>query len=74
MPSVDEPTMSRIDWNAAKLKLRDRISGDDFQIVELLAAGKSTPDIAKTIGINRTAVWRRVQKIKRELSRGSSNG
>ncbi len=68
MQVPDEPTMSRIDWSAAKVKLRDKISGNDFQIVELLAAGKSTPDIAKTLGTNRSAVWRRVQKIKQELS------
>lgn len=68
MPTPDEPTMSRIDWTAAKVKLRDKISRDDLQIVDLLAAGKSTPDIAKTLGTNRSAVWRRVQKIKQELS------
>jgi len=59
--------MSRIDWKNAKIKLRDKISADDYQIVELLAAGKSTPDIAKTLGTNRSAVWRRVQRIKLEI-------
>jgi DNA-binding NarL/FixJ family response regulator len=68
MDSPEEPTMSRIDWASAKAKLQNRISGDDFQIVELLAAGKSTPDIAKALGTNRSAIWRRVQKIKRELA------
>ena len=67
MHTPDEPTMSRIDWRAAKSKLQGRVSEDDFQIVELLADGKSTPDIAKALGTNRSAVWRRVQRIKREL-------
>jgi len=68
MQSPEQPTMSRIDWTAAKSKLRDKVSEDDFQIVELLATGKSTPDIARALGTNRSAVWRRVQKIKLELA------
>lgn len=63
-----QPTMSRIDWGAAKERLRGKISEDDQRVVDLLAAGKSTPDIAKALGTNRSAVWRRVQKIKEHLS------
>jgi len=55
------------DWRAVQAKLKGKISGDDSRIVELLAAGKSTPDIAKALGTNRSAIWRRVQKIKEQL-------
>lgn len=59
--------ITRTDWRAAQANLKGKISGDDFRIVEMLAAGKSTPDIAKALGTNRSAIWRRVQKIKEQL-------
>jgi DNA invertase Pin-like site-specific DNA recombinase len=56
-----------IDWRAAKERLKARLDPDDQRIVDLLALGKSTPDIAKLLGTNRSAVWRRIQKIKEYL-------
>jgi DNA-binding NarL/FixJ family response regulator len=55
-------------WSEAKAKLAGRISTDEQRIVDLLAAGKSTPDIARALGTNRSAIWRRVQKIRQLLS------
>jgi len=59
--------MSRIDWPSAQAKLKGKISGEDQRIVDLLVQGRSTPDIAKSLGTNRSAVWRRVQRIKQQL-------
>lgn len=67
MPEQLSLTMSRIDWGNARESLRGKIAADDERIVELLSLGKSTPDIAKEIGTNRSAVWRRVQRIKQLL-------
>lgn len=65
--STSSSPITRVDWRSAQAKLKSKISADDQRIVELLAAGKSTPDIAKAIGTNRSAVWRRIQKIKEHL-------
>jgi biotin operon repressor len=35
--------------------------------MKLLAEGSSTPKIAKTLGTNRSAIWRRVQLLKQRL-------
>lgn len=62
----DQP-ISRINWQEARAALKDKLSTDDQLLVDLLVAGKSTPAIAKELGTNRSAVWRRVQKIKQQL-------
>ena len=67
MQEAQQPTMSRIDWRVAQAKLKDKISGEDERIVEFLVQGKSTPDIAKSLGTNRSAVWRKIQRIKLQL-------
>lgn len=59
--------MRQIDWGAAQVQLQGKVTANDEKIVELLAAGRSTPEIAKTLGTNRSAIWRRVQKIKMQL-------
>jgi DNA-binding CsgD family transcriptional regulator len=56
--------MARIDWQAVRSELKGKLSDVDERIVDLLAAHKSTPDIAKTLGTNRSAVWWRIQRIK----------
>lgn len=68
MQTPREMAITRTDWRAAQAKLKDKIPRDDFRIVEMLAAGKSTPDIAKMLGTNRSAIWRRVQRIKAQLA------
>ncbi|MFL6606331.1 MAG: AsnC family transcriptional regulator [Steroidobacteraceae bacterium] len=68
MVEPQDRTMTQIDWKAAQISLRGKLSNIDQEIVDLLAARKSTPDIAKALGTNRSAVWRRVQKIKALLT------
>jgi DNA-binding NarL/FixJ family response regulator len=60
--------ITRIDWRAAQAKLKNKIAEDEYRIVEMLGAGKSTPDIAKALGTNRSAIWRRIQRIKQKLA------
>ena len=59
--------MLGIDWSDAKARLIGKVSAEDQRIVELLAAGKSTPDIAKALGTNRSAIWRKVKRLKQLL-------
>jgi hypothetical protein len=68
MNNPDTATISQIDWAAAKSRLRGKLSETDQQIVDLLVLHKSTPDIARALGTNRSAIWRRVQKIKAQLA------
>jgi len=56
-----------VNWSDAKAKLAGTLSVDESRIVDLLIAKKSTPDIAKALGTNRSAVWRKIQKIKESL-------
>jgi DNA-binding NarL/FixJ family response regulator len=64
---TEQPTLSRIDWRAAQTRFSEKLSEEERQIVDLLAKGKSTPDIAKALGTNRSAIWRKIQKIKQQL-------
>jgi DNA-binding NarL/FixJ family response regulator len=59
--------MSQVDWKSAQVRLQKQLSADDARIVQLLAEGKSTPEIAQKLETNRSAVWRRIQKIALRL-------
>ena len=60
------------DWKAARSKTGAGLTPDERRIVELLAEGKSTPQIAKLIGTNRSAVWTRAKRIREKLSNSAS--
>lgn len=62
-----KPTKPRIDWRAAHDKLEGKLDQSDQQILGWLAAGKSTPAIAQMLCTNRSAIWRRVERIKAKL-------
>jgi hypothetical protein len=61
-------SIRQIDWSGALAKLGESASETDRQVMKLLAEGGSTPKIAKALGTNRSAIWRRVQLLKRRLS------
>jgi DNA-binding NarL/FixJ family response regulator len=61
------PVMSLSDWKAAKGRLAGRVSEEEWTIVEWLADGQSTPEIARRLCVSRSAAWCKVQKIKLEL-------
>jgi len=60
------PTFGKSDWQAMKVRIAKDLSESDRQILELLAQGNSTPVIARLLGTNRSAIWRRVQRLKIE--------
>jgi hypothetical protein len=62
-----EKSIRQIDWRDALVKLGESASETDRQVMKLLAEGSSTPKIAKTLGTNRSAIWRRVQLLKQRL-------
>lgn len=67
MASTDLPALRNINWRDAVTKLEGTVSADDARIIALLAEGRSTPQIAKTLGTNRSAIWRRIQRLKAQL-------
>jgi hypothetical protein len=67
MASTDLPALRKINWQDAVTKLEGAVSADDARIIALLAEGRSTPEIAKTLGTNRSAIWRRIQRLKAQL-------
>lgn len=56
-----------IDWRSVRLSLGDKITPEDQRLIDLLTAGKSTPQIARELQTNRSRIWRRIQKIKAQL-------
>ena len=68
MTEPDENSIRQIDWRGALAKLGESVTETDRQIMKLLAEGSSTPKIAKALGANRSAIWRRVQLLKQRLS------
>jgi hypothetical protein len=67
MANTRLPALRKINWRDATARLEGRVSADDARIVALLAEGRTTPEIAKTFGTNRSAIWRRVQRLKAQL-------
>lgn len=60
----------RHDWSAAQAAQVAELSEEERLIVELLAGGKSTPEIAQALGQHRSMIWRKVQRIKAKLDAG----
>ncbi len=61
------------DWHALRAALHTTITDDDTRLLDLLAAGKSTPTIAKLLGQHRSRIWRRSQALKQRGS-GTDDG
>jgi DNA-binding CsgD family transcriptional regulator len=64
----------KTNW-AALLELgRSQVTGDDITILQFLAGGNSTPQIARNMGISRSMVWRTSQRLKKELEPQLASG
>jgi DNA-binding CsgD family transcriptional regulator len=60
------------DWKAARSRIGAGLTADEKRIVELLAEGKSTPQIAKLVGTNRSAIWSKAKRIRQKLSNSTA--
>jgi DNA-binding NarL/FixJ family response regulator len=56
-----------VDWKAAAVQLHEQLNEEERRIVQLLAEGHNRPHIAATMGLHRSAVWRKIQKIRERL-------
>ena len=64
---IEDMNRKKANW-AALLELgQHQVTGDDVKILQLLAAGNSTPQIARSMGISRSMVWRTSQRLKAQL-------
>ena len=55
-------------WHDATLELiKDALKDDEFSIFILILKGYSQADIAKTLGVTRQAVFKRLEKIKGKI-------
>jgi IS30 family transposase len=59
------PLNHAIDWSRVGTKIT--LSDEEQQIVQMLAAKKSLPDIGKALGQHRSMIWRKVERIKARL-------
>jgi len=55
------------DWKAIAGRAGEEFSDEEREIIRLLASGLSTPSIAKALGTNRSAIWRKVRKIREKM-------
>jgi DNA-binding NarL/FixJ family response regulator len=56
------------DWSAAKSKGAAILTAREIRVVDLLAEGKSTPEIAKICGTNRSAIWSMATAVRKKLA------
>lgn len=59
---------TKFDWRAVRAQAGNRLTQADARLLDLLAEGKSTPQIAVVLGEHRSRVWRRSQKLKERFS------
>jgi DNA-binding CsgD family transcriptional regulator len=59
------PLNHAIDWSRVGANIT--LSAEEQQIVQMLAAKKSLPDIGKALGQHRSMIWRKVERIKARL-------
>ena len=65
--------LRQIDWRGAGGKLRG-MSSEEQRIVELLVIGRTQPEIGRELGLHRSAVWRRVKKLRDRLTETTEAG
>jgi DNA-binding CsgD family transcriptional regulator len=56
-----------IDWGLLQSHAGQRLNAEDAQILAMLVQGKSTPQIAAHLGVNRSRIWRRYLELKKQL-------
>jgi DNA-binding CsgD family transcriptional regulator len=59
--------ISNTDWASLAERFDQHLELSDRQLLDLLAAGKSTPVIAAILSIPRSTVWGRALKLKARL-------
>jgi|HigsolmetaAR202D_1030399.scaffolds.fasta_scaffold01122_10 DNA-binding NarL/FixJ family response regulator len=53
-----------VNWREALVKRGTELTEADRRLLSLLADGKSTPEIARELGTNRSAVWRQAVRLR----------
>lgn len=62
---------SRLNWQSACANPPPDWTPEDIRIAEMLAAGASTPDIARALGQHRSMIWRKTQRLKKHFEEKS---
>lgn len=58
------PPLTADRWSAALNDLRGKTTPEEESILQLLAKGVTQPSIGKRLGLHRSAVWRRVRRLR----------
>lgn len=57
-----------VDWKEVRANTPSDWSAEEVKIVDLLAKGTSTPEIARIMGQHRSMIWRKVQLLKSRVA------
>jgi len=60
---------TKFDWRTVRSQAGNRLNEADARLLDLLAEGKSTPQIAGVLGEHRSRVWRRSQELKERFTK-----
>lgn len=66
MTTVSSGPVKTEQWRQLQSDLQGQLSDEDSRILALLAEGKTQPEIGRRLGLHRSAVWRRVSKLKKK--------
>jgi predicted DNA-binding protein (UPF0251 family) len=55
---------STVEWKRAIMVLEGKMAEDEASVLGLLADGLTQPEIGVQLGMHRSAVWRRVKKLR----------
>ncbi len=58
----------KTNWSLVRERLSGSLSEEEDRILRLLEAGRTQSEIGKEFGLHRSAVWRRVVKLRKALS------
>jgi DNA-directed RNA polymerase specialized sigma24 family protein len=60
--------MKAEDWVSLRQELQGRLSAEEDRLLQLLVEGKTQPEAGTALGLHRSAVWRRVRKLKKKAA------
>jgi biotin operon repressor len=59
---------TNVDWKRIRANPPSDWSAEEIRLLDLLATGTSTPEIARIMGQHRSMIWRKIQRLKSRVA------